>query len=106
MRYGGGSNKEVSEKLAESVDKEVDKLLRDSYKLAKNIITKHKKKLEVLAKALMEYETITGDEIKDLIAGKKIRIHENSSNKNDDNRPTSSIPGSNLDSSPPVLQDV
>ena len=106
MRYGGGSNKEVSEKLAESVDKEVDKLLRDSYKLAKNIIIKHKKKLEVLAKALMEYETITGDEIKDLIAGKKIRIHENSSNKNDDNRPTSSIPGSNLDSSSPVLQDV
>ena len=106
MRYGGGSNKEVSEKLAEIVDKEVDKLLRDSYKLAKNIIIKHKKKLEVLAKALMEYETITGDEIKDLIAGKKIRTHENSSNKNDDNRPTSSIPGSNLDSSSPVLQDV
>jgi cell division protease FtsH len=105
-RYDVGSNKEVSEKLAESVDKEVDKLLRDSYKLAKNIIIKHKKKLEVLAKALMEYETITGDEIKDLIAGKKIRTHENSSNKNDDNRPTSSIPGSNLDSSSPVLQDV
>ena len=98
MRYGGNSNKEVSEKLAESVDKEVDKLLRESYKIAKTIITKHKKKLEILAKALIEYETITGDEIKDLIAGKKIRIHESSSNKNDDNRPTSSIPGSDKDS--------
>ena len=106
MRYGMSNNKEISEKLAESVDKEVDKLLRDSYKLAKTIITKHKKKLEILAKALIEYETITGDEIKDLIAGKKIRVNESASDKDDDNRPTSSIPNSDTDSSPPVLQNV
>ena len=69
-------------------------MLRDSYKIAKDIIIKHKKKLEILAKALIEYETITGDEIKDLMSGKKIRNNNEKSETDSKNYPTSSVPSS------------
>jgi cell division protease FtsH len=37
--------------------------------------------LHLIAKALLEYETLSGDEIKDLIAGKKIRTVKNTDKK-------------------------
>jgi len=37
----------------------------------KKIISEHRAELELLAKSLIEYETLTGDEIKDLLVGKK-----------------------------------
>ena len=40
---------------------------------ARSILKKNKKQLEKLAKALLEFETLTGSEIKDLLAGKKIK---------------------------------
>jgi len=104
MGYGMGKPQGISGKLAESVDKEVDRLLRSSYKIAKDIIVKHKKKLEILARALIEYETITGDEIKDLMSGKKIRSSNRKSDKDDKNHPTSSVPSSDPDNSPATLQ--
>ena len=106
MGYGMSKSQDISDKLAESVDKEVDKLIRGSYKIAKDIIVKHKKKLEILAKALIEYETITGDEIKDLMSGKKIRSSNKKSDKDDKNRPTSSVPSSDPDNSSAALQNA
>jgi cell division protease FtsH len=94
MGFGMEKSHNISGKLAETVDKEVDRLLRDSYKIAKDIIIKHKKKLEILAKALIEYETITGDEIKDLMSGKKIRDNNEKSETDSKNYPTSSVPNS------------
>ena len=94
MGFGIEKSHNISGKLAETVDKEVDRLLRDSYKIAKDIIIKHKKKLEILAKALIEYETITGDEIKDLMSGKKIRNNNEKSETDSKNYPTSSVPSS------------
>ena len=81
-------------------------MIRGSYKIAKDIIVKHKKKLEILAKALIEYETITGDEIKDLMSGKKIRSSNKKSDKDDKNRPTSSVPSSDPDNSSAALQNA
>jgi cell division protease FtsH len=94
MGFGMEKSHNISGKLAETVDKEVDRLLRDSYKIAKDIIIKHRKKLEILAKALIEYETITGDEIKDLMSGKKIRNNNEKSETDGKNYPTSSVPNS------------
>ena len=94
MGFGMEKSHNISGKLAETVDKEVDKLIRGSYKIAKDIIIKHRKKLEILAKALIEYETITGDEIKDLMSGKKIRNNNEKSETDGKNYPTSSVPNS------------
>jgi cell division protease FtsH len=57
-----------------AIDDEVNKLLNQSYKRASNLLKKHSKDLESVAKGLLEYETLSGEEVNDLIKGKKIRI--------------------------------
>jgi len=41
--------------------------------VARKIIEKNKKKVEAMAKALLEYETIDSEQINDIMAGKKAR---------------------------------
>jgi cell division protease FtsH len=63
----------ISEDLANRVDSEVRKLVDEAHKLATSLLEKHRDQLELLAKALLEYETLTGDEIDRLLRGKPIR---------------------------------
>ena len=61
-----------SEKTAELIDSEVKLLVDDSYILAKKILTEKLDSLHKLANALLEFETLSGEEINDLMAGKDI----------------------------------
>lgn len=65
-------NQNMSEETSRIVDSEIKKLVMNAYAEATKILQKNDKEFEALAKALIEYETLTGDEIKDVIAGKKI----------------------------------
>jgi cell division protease FtsH len=65
--------KNVSEHTAQEIDKEVRKIIDEAYNKSKQIIKKHIKDLHKLAKGLLKYETLTGDEIKNVLKGKKIR---------------------------------
>ena len=65
-------NKNMSEDTARLVDAEIKRLLTEAHAEATNILKQHNKELETLAKALMEYETLSGEEIRDVIAGKEI----------------------------------
>lgn len=65
--------KNMSEETANLIDTEVKFIIEAGYSLAKNILTTHLQQLHNLAKALLEYETLTGDEIKDVLAGKPIQ---------------------------------
>ncbi|WP_457568449.1 ATP-dependent zinc metalloprotease FtsH [Desulfurobacterium sp.] len=53
----------VSEDLKRLVDKEVKRIIAETYEKAKELITNNFEKLENLAKALLERETLTGEEI-------------------------------------------
>jgi cell division protease FtsH len=61
----------VSEETAQIIDGEVRRLVDDAYAEALKILTKKKKDWIAIAEGLLEYETLSGDEIKALIAGKK-----------------------------------
>jgi len=50
----------------------VKKLIDDGYTLALSILKKKKKEFERLAQGLLEYETLTGDEINKIIKGQKL----------------------------------
>ncbi|MEI4484044.1 MULTISPECIES: ATP-dependent zinc metalloprotease FtsH [Phyllobacterium] len=61
----------VSEETAQLIDAEVRKLIDDAYSAARTILTKKKKEWIAIAEGLLEYETLTGEEIKALMAGNK-----------------------------------
>ena len=59
--------RDYSEATAEEIDREVRKLIDDAYQTAKQVLTAHRDKLEAIAKALLEYETLDGSQIKEII---------------------------------------
>jgi cell division protease FtsH len=61
----------VSEETAQIIDAEVRRLIDEAYSTARTILTKKKKDWIALAEGLLEYETLSGEEIKQLIAGNK-----------------------------------
>jgi cell division protease FtsH len=65
--------KTYSEETGRIIDEEVKRIVAEGLEKAKKILNDKKDDLEKLAQALLEYETLTGDEIKDLLAGKEIR---------------------------------
>ncbi|MBD5397897.1 ATP-dependent zinc metalloprotease FtsH [bacterium] len=72
--YGEREKYPISEETSREIDLEVKRMIDEGYKLAKSTISKHKTTLEKLAKALLEYETLTGDEVRAIVKGKKIKL--------------------------------
>ena len=60
----------ASEKTAELVDNEIRSWLDIAHKDAKSILTKGKAKVDELARALLDKETLSGEEIKEIVFGK------------------------------------
>jgi cell division protease FtsH len=71
LGYQVARQQNVSESTAQKIDAEVRRLVEAGYHEAEIILTEKRADLETLAKGLLEFETLTGDEIKDLLAGKK-----------------------------------
>ncbi len=59
--------RDYSEATAEEIDREVRRLLDEAYAKAKDVLVQHREHLEVIAKALLEYETLDGAQIKEII---------------------------------------
>jgi cell division protease FtsH len=59
----------VSEATAQKIDAEIRRIIDDCYGRAKDILNEHARDLHVLALGLLEYETLTGDEIIALLKG-------------------------------------
>ncbi|MGN0929035.1 MAG: ATP-dependent zinc metalloprotease FtsH [Alphaproteobacteria bacterium] len=72
--YGEREKYPISEETSREIDLEVKRMIDEGYKLAKSTISKHKATLEKLAQALLEYETLTGDEVRAIVKGKKIKL--------------------------------
>jgi cell division protease FtsH len=64
--------KPYSEETGKQIDKEVKELLDTCYKETKKLLEDHIDKLHVIANALLEFETLTGDEMKQLLDGKEL----------------------------------
>ena len=69
-----GALENASEKTAELVDNEIKAWLDVAHSDATKHIVKNKKTVEKLANALLEHETLTGDEIREIVFGKKKTI--------------------------------
>uniref|UniRef100_A0A8C9H7P5 AAA+ ATPase domain-containing protein n=1 Tax=Piliocolobus tephrosceles TaxID=591936 RepID=A0A8C9H7P5_9PRIM len=88
MNYGVGINednismflqdkKNISEDMKIKIDKSIQKILLDSYNRAKKVLHDHIDELHRVASALVEYETLSSDEIKLAMQGKSDQIGKN-----------------------------
>jgi cell division protease FtsH len=59
--------KNYSEDTADEVDSEIRKIINECYEKAKDKLEKNKEKVEYIAKILLKKETISGEELEDLI---------------------------------------
>ena len=69
LGYSLGRQQNISEATAETIDQEVRRLVLDAHDTATRILTERRADLETLAHGLMEFETLTGDEIVGLLKG-------------------------------------
>ncbi|MEY5012024.1 MAG: hypothetical protein RLZZ253_3163, partial [Verrucomicrobiota bacterium] len=59
--------RDYSEATAQEIDREVRKLCDDAYERARKILLEKREALEAIAKALLEYETLDGSQIRDIL---------------------------------------
>ncbi len=76
LGYSIAKRKNMADNTALQVDKAISTLVQNAYRRTQNILRQYKKELDILAKGLIEYETLSGDEVHDLLKGKKIREDE------------------------------
>lgn len=68
VHHGGNTGEEhASDETRNRIDAEVKRLTDASYQRARDLLTKYHKQHHLLATTLLDYETLTGDEVRDLI---------------------------------------
>jgi cell division protease FtsH len=60
-------SKDYSEQTAEEIDAEVKRIIDNAFKVAKDIIDSNRDKLEIIANALLEYETLEGAQVEEIV---------------------------------------
>ncbi len=64
-------HKQVSDETANTIDQEIRQVVETNYKRAQQVLTEHRDKLDVMADALIKYETIDETQLKDIMDGKE-----------------------------------
>lgn len=67
------THKNVSEATMQKVDEEIRRIIDQQYALARGLIEANRDKVEAMAKALLEFETLDADQLDDIMAGKAPR---------------------------------
>jgi cell division protease FtsH len=67
------THKNVSEATMQQVDAEIRHIIDQQYRLARKVIEENRDKVEIMAKALLDWETIDADQINDIMAGRPPR---------------------------------
>lgn len=67
-----GHDNKKSDQLAATIDAEIKTLVTEAYESARKLLTEHLEELHLLAKHLLEHETLTGDEIRTLFIKKEL----------------------------------
>ncbi|MGV3772311.1 MAG: ATP-dependent zinc metalloprotease FtsH [Verrucomicrobiales bacterium] len=60
-------SKDYSERIAEDIDAEVKRIIDEGYNRAKSLIEIHRDKLEMLAQKLLEFETLDGRQVEEIV---------------------------------------
>ena len=78
VQYGGNNEyvflgrdmaqaKDYSEDTAQQIDDEVKRIIGECYECAESLIKKNRDKLKIIAEALLEYETLSGTQVEEIV---------------------------------------
>jgi cell division protease FtsH len=105
MGYSGGRQKAMSDATSEMVDVEIRRIVDTAHEKARTLLTTYNQQLHDVANALLEYETLSGDDINIILAGGVIERVES----NDDDLPikpkSSSVSGARRKKNMPKTDD-
>jgi len=72
--FGRSSAKTVSEATQQKVDMEIRTILDTQYALSRKLLEENRDKVELMAKTLLDWETIDSDQINDIMEGREPRL--------------------------------
>jgi cell division protease FtsH len=84
--------KNLSDQTAKLIDEAIRDLIHTGEAAAKKILAKHRAELHAVAKALLEHETLSGEEVKKIMSGGTINREDDEAKKKAGRKPTTSVP--------------
>jgi cell division protease FtsH len=100
LGHSVSQQKNVSEDTARIIDEEVRRFVDEGMRFAEKILSENRSDLDAIANALLEFETLSGDEIKGLLRGEPI-VRPDADEPPPDRRGRSSVPTSGSRDSKP-----
>ena len=94
LGYSVTQRKNISDATAKVIDEEIRRMVEQGEATARGILTERLAELHVLAKGLLEYETLSADEVRALLRGEPIRANLGSDGPTPNRPPRSSVPTS------------
>ncbi|PPR29478.1 MAG: ATP-dependent zinc metalloprotease FtsH [Alphaproteobacteria bacterium MarineAlpha9_Bin2] len=76
LGHSVAQQRNISDETARIIDEEIRKIVEEGEKKATNILTKNIGDLHKIAKGLLEYETLTADDVKNVLSGNKLKKNE------------------------------
>ena len=92
LGHSVAQSKNLSDSTAKLIDEEVRSLAEEAENNCRKILQDNIEELHIVAKGLLEYETLSGDEIKDLIKGIKPTRDDYDNDINTPKKPATSVP--------------
>ena len=86
--------KNVSDATAKIIDDEIRRLIDEAETVARKVLEEHRDDLDLITNALLEYETLTGEEVKALLRGESIVRREDDDEESREREHRSSVPSS------------
>jgi cell division protease FtsH len=71
LGYSIGRTQSLSEATQQLIDAEVRRYVQEAHDTAKRILTEKREQLDAIANALLEFETLSGEELVGLLSGKR-----------------------------------
>ncbi|MCW9034469.1 MAG: ATP-dependent zinc metalloprotease FtsH [Alphaproteobacteria bacterium] len=94
LGHSVAQSQNVSQTTAATIDSEVRRIVEEGYEGARKILTDHNDQLEILAQGLLQYETLSGDDIDILLKGETLNRKEYDDEPPQEGGRRSSIPNS------------
>jgi len=92
-------DRNYSEQVASTIDRELSMIIEDCYERAKSLLGEHNEQVRAVVTVLLERETLTGDEVRAIMRGEQLPppVEREAEWKS---RPT--VPGAEADKKPPI----